>query len=632
MKTFKILILCFLFSIITINCSCLAKSFSYLGSQDVKFKDLFFKAIDLEKEHKYKEAIVLLEQALAINPKQMQALGEICICYLHTKNPTKTKEYALIGLEVAQKIKSIDNIGRFYHDLAAAYKLEEKYEEAIKYYNLTLINKPYQTSDYASLAYSYYKIKNYDKAIKYYEKSGNEEMVNEVREAKFADFPIEKLVYSAKPYIRENNKAKKEAEYKKILELDPYNWVGLLGLAGIEKDKGNYLEAIKLGEKALPILEKKENKKYSYFYPYLYLNILTRSYEELQNKDKSTNYFKLYSLASATLDAYSAVDEGDKVRALSCLKEALNKDSEVETEFVAYNYMAIEEIILLLFELGKYEEAKDYIQKAIEICTKENNNQKLTSFIIKFGRYYEYIKDYQNAIKYYKMAYDKTSDLDEKYYCKYSIVLCYCFLDNVDKTMEELKECKNLVDQGVEDIFDIGTKTVYYKERFNPDSDINKSDKHHKLCHQLYYTEKKYKEAIEQAELCLKYRPQYINAILLLEKSLFKSGRGKEGLKTALDGIKISKRDHDFDLLDIFYSDIGSYYIKQKDYDKAIIYFLEAKDINPQNKYNWSDLGYCYRNLKKFDKAIEAFEKGLKLDPNDKYMASQLAACKKLLK
>lgn len=630
MKIFNIIVFCFLFSIITINNSCLAKDFSYLGSQDEQFKKLFYKALDLEEQRKFKEAIVLLEQALDINPKQMQALGEICICYLETENPTKTKEYALKGLEIAQKIDSKDNIGRFYHNLASAYHLEENYEEAIKYFKLTLKHKPYQTSDYAPLAYSYYKIKNYDKAIKYYEKSGNEEMANEVRKAKFADFPIEKLVYSAKLYIMKNN-IKKEAEFKKILELDPNNWVGLIGLAGVEKDRGNYLEAVKLGEKALPILEKKENKIYRFFYPYLYLNVLTKSYEELQNHNKSNNYFKLYLIASGTLEAYKAINEEDKLRALSCFKKALNQDSEVETEFVPYNYMAFEGIIELLIELGKYEEAKVYIQKAIEICKKENDNQRLTYFTFWVGKYYDYKKDYQNALKYYKMAYDKTSDLDNKYYYKYLIGFCYACLDDADKNMEEFKECQNLVDQGAEDIFDIGTKIVYFKERFNPDSDINKSDKHYNLCKQLFYKEKKYKEAIEQAELCLKYRPQDIGAIVILEKSLFKLGRVKEGLDTALDGINISKRDHDFSLLDILYSDIGWYYIKQNDYNKAIESFIAANDINPQNKYILYDLGYCYKRLKKYDKAIEFFEKGVKVDPNDKEMANQLEACKKLL-
>ena len=41
------------------------------------------------------------------------------------------------------RISSKDNIGRFYHYLAAYYHMTERYDQAIKYTKLALYNKPY---------------------------------------------------------------------------------------------------------------------------------------------------------------------------------------------------------------------------------------------------------------------------------------------------------------------------------------------------------------------------------------------------------------------------------------------------------------------------------------------------------
>lgn len=611
--------------------SCWAKDFSYMGSQDEKFQDLFYKALELEQKEKYQEAIKLLEEALKINPEQMQALGELCICCLEIKDSNKLKETALKGLQVAQDLYSKDNIGRFYHNLAGHYHMNEQYESAIKYFKLALHNKPYYTADYAPLGYCYYKLKKYDKAIECYKAIKNEEMVKEVRKAQLSEFPIEKNKYMAVKYMLEDNDKMLEAECKKILELDSDNVLGLIGLARVEAKDNNNEEAILLAEKALSLLDKKENEEYSFYYPYLYANVLNNCYNKLENFDKSTNYFKLYLIATCTADAGEAIEKGKTDLALSYYKKVLDSDNEIETKFVPYNYMAIDGIINLLFNIKKTEEAKKYIQKAIKICKSENNTNKLPYYTFQVGRYYAYLKQYDKAIKYYNKAFEDTNNLDDKYNYKYTAGNCYICLKDLKNALEQFNTCKELVEKGAEDIKDINSIIIFYKNSFDKNSNIGKSDEYIKLCREAF-GKKDFEKAINYAEKALKYRPQYIESIMLLEETLFQLGREEEGLATAMDGINISKRDHDTSFIDILYYDVGNYYTRKEEYEKAAKLYTLAASFNPTDKDYFYNIGYCYKHLKKYQKAINAFEIGLKLDPNDKGMADHLKDCKMMLK
>lgn len=628
----NIIRVCLIFILIgfySIN-SCCAKDFSYMGSQDKKFQDLFYGALDLEQKGKYQEAIKSLEEALKINPDQMQALGELCICCLEVKDGEKLKKAALKGLQVAQDINSKDNIGRFYHNLAGYYHMNEQYEQAIKYFKLALHNKPYYTADYAPLGYCYYKTKNYDKAIKCYRIIGNEEMENEVMKTQRAEVPLENSKYLAVKYMLDDNNELLESECKKIIKLDSENVLGLIGLARVEAERNNYSEAIKLGEKILPLLGKKENKEYEYQYKYIYVNILSLSYEKLGNLDKSTNYFKLYSIATHTADAEEALEKGDAIRALSYYKAALSPDYEVDTKIVPYNYMALDGIIDLLFALEKHEEAKKYIQRAIKICKSENNTNKLTYYTNQVGRYYAFLKQYDKAVKYYDKAFNESNDLDDKYICKIAEGSCYICLENLKKALESFETCKELVEKGAEDTDDINSTIIFYKNSFDENSNLRKCDEYIDLCLEAL-NKKDLEKTLKYAEKSLKYRPQYVKSIMLLEEALFQLGREEEGFATAMDGINISKRDHDTSCLDVLYYDVGNYYSRKNEYEKAVKLYDLAITYDPNDKDYYYNLGYCYKQLKQYKKAIDAFEKGLQLDPNDMGIKDHLNNCKRLL-
>ena len=196
--------------------------------------------------------------------------------------------------------------------------------------------------------------------------------------------------------------------------------------------------------------------------------------------------------------------------------------------------------------------------------------------------------------------------------------------------MESFETCKELVEKGAEDTDDINSTIIFYKNSFDENSNLRKCDEYIDLCLEAL-NKKDLEKTLKYAEKSLKYRPQYVKSIMLLEEALFQLGREEEGFATAMDGINISKRDHDTSCLDVLYYDVGNYYSRKNEYEKAVKLYDLAITYDPTDKDYYYNLGYCYKQLKQYKKAIDAFEKGLQLDPNDMGIKDHLNDCKRLL-
>ena len=62
-----------------------------------------------------------------------------------------------------------------------------------------------------------------------------------------------------------------------------------------------------------------------------------------------------------------------------------------------------------------------------------------------------------------------------------------------------------------------------------------------------------------------------------------------------------------------------------KNYAKALEYFILAVKEDSNFPFAWDNLGYCYRQLGEYDKAIEAYKKSIELDPNHSFPIQNLA-------
>ena len=118
-----------------------------------------------------------------------------------------------------------------------------------------------------------------------------------------------------------------------------------------------------------------------------------------------------------------------------------------------------------------------------------------------------------------------------------------------------------------------------------------------------------FKNSIEYFFKALKLSPESINTHLLLSKAILK----KDGPEQSIEYlIKIEKKIHDIRLI----FEIGRVFIGLNDYENALIWFLKAKEVNPNNISVLNNIGICYENLNNFKKSEQTFLSVLNLNKN----------------
>jgi tetratricopeptide (TPR) repeat protein len=65
------------------------------------------------------------------------------------------------------------------------------------------------------------------------------------------------------------------------------------------------------------------------------------------------------------------------------------------------------------------------------------------------------------------------------------------------------------------------------------------------------------------------------------------------------------------------YNNMGYSYEKKGEYDKAIASYKKAIEINPENDKAYYNMGVAYYWLKEFNKTIECYSKALEINPNN---------------
>lgn len=83
-----------------------------------------------------------------------------------------------------------------------------------------------------------------------------------------------------------------------------------------------------------------------------------------------------------------------------------------------------------------------------------------------------------------------------------------------------------------------------------------------------------------------------------------------------------AKADFDFALANCtdinkspVYANLGDYYVRKKDFKKAVECFEKALEVNPGSAPLCSDLGNAYSKLGEFDKAKESYDRALAINP-----------------
>ena len=78
--------------------------------------------------------------------------------------------------------------------------------------------------------------------------------------------------------------------------------------------------------------------------------------------------------------------------------------------------------------------------------------------------------------------------------------------------------------------------------------------------------------------------------------------------------------------------DDGMEYMKDDDYENAILKFKKATDIDHKFAFAWDNLGISYRKTGQYNKAIEAYKKSLKINPKGRLPLMNIAVAHNLNK
>lgn len=106
----------------------------------------------------------------------------------------------------------------------------------------------------------------------------------------------------------------------------------------------------------------------------------------------------------------------------------------------------------------------------------------------------------------------------------------------------------------------------------------------------------------------IKLRPEYIEAYKNICVILMKLGDTKTCISFAIQAKSYSE-EFIFDFI------IGTAYMKDKEFSKAIDFLLEAMNREPENLGTLNSLGTCYMATGKMEKAISIYEKALEINP-----------------
>lgn len=654
---------------------CLAKGYTYFSSQDESFQELFKKSLGFKNEGKLKDAVESYKKTLEINPNHMVVISELCKCFYKLNNSSELEKYAKKGLLIAQKnIVSKYYIALFYCFLGDSYKIAEKYDLAIKYHYLSLINDPYNLTSYMSIGFCLEKAKRYRDAIYYYKQLESidpkyflaynlNKQIELLEQKDFENNPVNNHLRLALNYKNDNKIDEYRKELEKVLEIEPESVEALsslcdqpfIDLAG--KDKEKNLKLINYCEKAISVIDNKiEGEKYYFLNLSLYKRIALL-YRNIDNEEIA----KEFDIAVKSYEYYEEAEkalqqENNIKKAIKYYKKAVDS---FNTDKIPYNYNLISTYIVYAGD-NKEEDLKEYILKATNQAKKDKNSDRVTEYAGFAALYYFSKKEYEKAIKYYKLAFEKVNYINGKYFYMQQIAKIYTELKDFDKAQQAYESCVELAEEGAVDKYDVNSKKIECREKFDKNSNYNKATNYVEKGVQLF-NNKKYKEAVEYFSNALQLIPLEINSLAYLSQCLYVLKEYDKSAEVANEGLITANLERTTKYYDTFCSNIVNYYKEiKKDNRKALRYALQGYEKKPTNmmRYNVSDiyidleqydkaieilnkanmneqfyaecieqLGYCYEFKNNYEKALEYFEKANELKPSEE-ISDAISRCK----
>ena len=151
-------------------------------------------------------------------------------------------------------------------------------------------------------------------------------------------------------------------------------------------------------------------------------------------KDEDINLYK--DLYSKIASCYMQLDQPQKsLEYISKINE-LDKNNSIKEEA---------EMIVLkakgLFDMGRYEESKEYFRRALEIIEKEEDKNKLAKIYLAMSDVYSSIGDTEKVLEYSQRAYDIKKNDEDQYMLDGLFNMIQSYIDDEEYSLAR-KYCK----------------------------------------------------------------------------------------------------------------------------------------------------------------------------------------------
>ena len=265
---------------------------------------------------------------------------------------------------------------------------------------------------------------------------------------------IDNLVLQSEICIKNNDLDEAEIQINKALEIckeynlnDSYGKCNFL-LANINLKRFEYDKAIVSFERALFFFIKNNDKKNIFkcyrdigciyiqekFYKgaISHFNFAEEILIEINEED--LNLYK--DLYSNMADCYMKLNKPDKALGYISKINDIEKNNSVKEEA---------DMIVLkarsLFDMGQYEESKEYFRKALELLEKEEDRNKLAKVYLTISDVYQNIGDIDKVLEYSQKAYDIKKNDEDQYMIEGLFKMIYSYIENKEYDLAR-KYCK----------------------------------------------------------------------------------------------------------------------------------------------------------------------------------------------
>lgn len=269
---------------------------------------------------------------------------------------------------------------------------------------------------------------------------------------------------------------------------------------------------------------------------------------------------------------------------------------------------------VMMQQLGHFDNAVSYIEKAAEFNPMPDYYKDLGNILFDINKTEEAIKYYSKFIALNPDDLDILYNLGILYYkIKDFNKAINCFEKVLSLNINDIEACNNLVNV----LFDLGTLLVNKKNlseailcykkavELQPDN----AEAHYNLA-SAFREKELYTEAIKYYKKALEIKPDFIDAYNNLGLALIKNNETEKAIKYYKKALEIKP-----DFIDA-YNNLGVALDENGETEEAVFYFKKTLEFDKSHIEALNNLGKALFDMAEFEQSIECYRKLLEIKPD----------------